>query len=119
MDLVEWDDVDVRAAQSADHVFEELRRDLQQAVRLERVRARRAHMMQGQDRADAAEQRTQQTVSAGEIQRLHPGAQDELLQSGQDTNRNIQAATLPMLSVSSAGAVPVNTAISVKPAFAR
>ena len=56
------------------------RRDLEQPVRLERVRARRPHVMQRQDRADAAEQRAQQPVSAGEIQRLHSGAQNDLLQ---------------------------------------
>ena len=79
--FVERDDIDVRAAQAADHVLEKFGRDLQQPVRLKRIRARRAHVMQGQDRADAAQQRTQQPVGAGEIQRLHSGAENDLLQS--------------------------------------
>ena len=99
MHLVERDDVDVRAAQFADHVFEELRRNLEQAVRLERVRARRAHVMQGQDRANAAEQRAQHPVGAGEIQRFHSGSQNELLQAGQDTNRTLRCNASDALGV--------------------
>jgi hypothetical protein len=41
--------------------------------------------MQRQDRADAAEQRTQQAMRAGEVQCLHPAAQDGFLHSSQDS----------------------------------
>ena len=117
--LVERDDVDVGAPQSRQHVVEELRRDFQQPVRLERVRARRPHVMQRQDRADAAEQRLQHAMCAGEVQRLQRGAQNGLLHSGHDDTRRDQAATPLMASASSAGGAPVNTAMSVNPAFAR
>ena len=99
MRLVERDNVDVRAAQFADHVFEELRRNLEQAVRLERIRARRAHMMQGKDRANTANQRAQHPVSAREIERFHPGSQNELLQAGQDTNRTLRCNASDALGV--------------------
>ena len=90
MRLVERNNVDVRAAQFADHVFEELRRNLEQAVRLERLRARRAHVMQGQDCANTADERAQHPVCAREIERFHSGSQNELLQAGQDTIRTLR-----------------------------
>ena len=46
-----------RALEPLQQPLQEHRRDLQQPVRLERVRARRAHVMQRQDGADAADQR--------------------------------------------------------------
>jgi len=78
MHLVERDDVKVRAPQLANHVFEELRRDFEQSVRLECFWARRAHMMQSKDCANAAEHWAQHPMSAREIERLHSGPQDDL-----------------------------------------
>ena len=54
MHLVEADQVQIGTAQILDHAGEEARRDLKQAIGLEAVGPRRAHMVQGQDRADAA-----------------------------------------------------------------
>ena len=90
----------------AQHVVEELRRDFEQPVRLERVRARRPHVMQRQDRADAAEQRLQHAVRAGEIQRLQRGAQNGFLHSATIASARDQAATPLIASASSVGAAP-------------
>ena len=67
-----------RALELAQQPLEKLRRDLQQPVGLEGVAARRAHVMQRQDGADAADQRPHQMVQAAEIERLQPAADDRL-----------------------------------------
>ena len=76
--LVERDDIDAGALELAQQPLEELRRHLQQPVGLEGVAARRAHVMHGQDGADAADQRPQQMVQAAEIERFQPAADDRL-----------------------------------------
>ena len=57
-------DVDAGALEPPQQPLQETRRDLQQVVGLERVRARRAHMMQRQDGADAADQRPHEMMHA-------------------------------------------------------
>src|SRR6266542_3048725 len=81
MHLVERDELDARAANGLDHRLQELGRHLQQAVRLEAIAATRAHVMQGQDHADPADERAQPEMASGKIQRLEPGADDGLSQS--------------------------------------
>ena len=53
MHLVEADEIDIAAAQVAQHVVEKLRRDLKQPVRLKQLGSWRPHMMQRHDRANA------------------------------------------------------------------
>src|SRR5690348_6380427 len=81
MHLVERDDVDGRAPQLAADLVQKLRRDFQKPVWLETVGTRRAHMMQRQDHAHAADKRPHQHMRAAEIQRLHPGPDYTLLQA--------------------------------------
>src|SRR5262249_31107597 len=66
-----------------DDAGEEFRRDLEQTVRLKRVVTRRPHVMQVQDRADAAEYRLQDGVGAAEIQSLEAAADDRAFRDGQ------------------------------------
>ena len=61
---------------------EKARRDLEQAIGLEAVGPRRAHVVQGQNDADAADQRLQRRVRAGKIQRFKPAADDGLPEPG-------------------------------------
>ena len=59
--------------------------DLEMTVGLERAVAARAHVVQHENGADACEDRPQQMMRAGEIQRFQPGADDgvaELLHQG-------------------------------------
>src|SRR6266516_2586617 len=81
MHLVERDELDARAANGLDHRLQELGRHLQQAVRLEAIAATRAHVRQGQDHADPADERAQPEMASGKIQRLEPGADDGLSRS--------------------------------------
>src|SRR6266566_5113416 len=64
MHLVERDELDAGTANGFDRRFQEPGRDLQQPVRLEAVVAARAHVMQGQDRADPADERAQPAMAA-------------------------------------------------------
>ena len=73
MRLVHADDVDVERTQMRQHRAQEVRRDLEMMVGLERVAAPRANVVQHEDGADAGEDRSQQDVRARKIQRLHPG----------------------------------------------
>src|SRR6266478_1233383 len=81
MHLVERDELDAGTANGFDRRFQEPGRDLPQPVRLEAVAAARAHVMQGQDRADPADERAQPAMAARKIQRFEPRADDGLLQS--------------------------------------
>ncbi|MGY4545527.1 hypothetical protein ACVMDO_000956 [Bradyrhizobium sp. USDA 4513] len=73
MRLVDADHVDVERAQMRQHRAQEVRRDLEMMVRLERVAAPRADVVQHEDGADAGEDRPQQDMRTREIQRLHAG----------------------------------------------
>src|SRR5262249_6260591 len=77
--LVERDQIDILAAQPTDDAREKLRRDLELPVRLETVAPRRTHVMQHQDRADAADERAHQPVRTAEIERLESEADDGVL----------------------------------------
>ena len=79
MHLVKRDELDPRAVNGADRRIEELRRHLEQPVKLEGIAARRPDVMQGQDRPRSADERPQPHVAAREIQRLEPGTDDRLL----------------------------------------
>ena len=74
MHLVHGDDVDAARAQMAEHRAQEVGRDLQMPVRLERAVALRPHMVQHEDRADAGEDRAQQDMRPGEVKRFQSGA---------------------------------------------
>ena len=74
MRLIHADDVDVERAQMRQHRAQEVRRDLEMMVGLERVGTPRADMMQHEDGADARENRPQQDMRTRKIQRLHPGS---------------------------------------------
>jgi hypothetical protein len=83
MHLVERNHVERCALEPRQHALQEQRRDFQQVVGLKRLRARRAHVMQRQDGADAAHQRTHEMMHSGEIERLQPGPDDGLLHARQ------------------------------------
>src|SRR5262249_6749486 len=55
-----------------DNPFKERRRDLQAAIALKSTSAGRAHVLECQDRAHAAEERSQEKGAAAKIQRLKP-----------------------------------------------
>ena len=76
--LVERDEVDPRAAQMPHHPFEKARRDLEQAIGLEPVAARRSHVVKHQDRADAADERPHQHMRAAEVEYFQSGADDRV-----------------------------------------
>ncbi len=72
--FVHGDDVDLAGAQMRQHRAQESRLDFEVMVGLEGPRIARADMMQHEDGADARENRPQQMVRAGEIQRFQAGA---------------------------------------------
>ena len=74
--LVERDDVDVELADMVERRAQEVRRDFEVPVRLERVVPRRPDVVQHEDGADACEQGSQQAVRTAEIECLEPGAED-------------------------------------------
>src|SRR6516165_3784100 len=85
MHFVHADDVDVARLQMRQHRAQELWRHLEMVVRLERIAAARAHMMQHEDGADAGKDRPQHKMRAGEIQRSQSGTDNgvaELLHCG-------------------------------------
>jgi hypothetical protein len=66
--------IDTGIAQDRDDRLEEVWRNLQQAVGLERLEPRRSHMVEREHRADAATKRRQQHMRATEIERLESRA---------------------------------------------
>jgi len=74
--------VDAGAGEQLDHAGEKARRDFEDAVGLEAIGSRWAHMMQRENDADAADERLKRQMGAGEIERLQPAADDGLLQAG-------------------------------------
>jgi hypothetical protein len=74
--LVEADDIEPGAAQVGDDAAEKARRDFEQPIGLEAARPRRPHVMERQNGPDAAEQRLEHAMRAGEIQRFQPAADD-------------------------------------------
>ena len=74
MHFVHGDDVDVERAQMRQHRAQEFRLDLEMTVGLELGVARRAHMVQHENGADACEDRPQQMMRAGEVERFQSGA---------------------------------------------
>src|SRR5215216_7054994 len=76
MHLVQGDDVDVVAAQMRQHRSQELRLDLEMMIGLKRAIAPRADMVQHENDADTCEDRPQQVVRSGEVQRFQSGADD-------------------------------------------
>ena len=82
-------------------------------VRLEPVGPRRPHVMQHQDRADAADQRPQRPVCAAEVERVQRRAKNLVLKAFHRLPRH--AADCAAAS-SSAGGGPDRTATWLKPA---
>src|SRR5262249_17161741 len=74
MHLVERNEVDAGAAQAQHQPLEEVGRHLEQTVGLERRWSGRAHVMQREDGADAAEQRPQRQMRPREVERLETGS---------------------------------------------
>src|SRR5262249_15598611 len=81
--LVEADQVEVGAPDEADHVIEEARRDLEQAVGLEAVGAWRPYVVQRQYDTDSTHERPQKMVRGTEIQCLEAAANDGFLEPAQ------------------------------------
>src|SRR4029079_3538621 len=81
MHFVERHHVNARTREPPQHAIEKLRRNLQKPVRLERLCLFRPHMVQRQDGADTAHERTQQMMSPAEIPRFQPGADDRFSHS--------------------------------------
>jgi hypothetical protein len=69
MRLVERDDLEAGLAHLADHQLQELRRDLEDAVRLEPAGLLGADVVQHEDGADAAREGRNHAVGAGVVQR--------------------------------------------------
>ena len=65
-----------RLAHMRERGAQEIGRDFQVSVRLERVGAHRPDVVQHEDGADACEQRSQEVVGTAEIECLEPGAED-------------------------------------------
>ena len=82
MHLVERDEFAPRAPQPLEQALEEFGRHFEQMVRLKAVAPRRPDVMQRQDRADAAHERTHQMMQPAEIERVQAGADDRVLQRG-------------------------------------
>ena len=80
--FVEADEVEAGAAQQLDDAGEKPRRDLEQPIGLEAAGPRRADVVQGQNDADAADERLQRRVGAGKIQRFKRAADDGLSEPG-------------------------------------
>jgi len=76
MQLVYGDDIDVARAKMRQRRAQEIRRHLRMTIGLEFVRARRADVMQHENRADAGEDRAKQMMRAGEVERSQSGADD-------------------------------------------
>ena len=86
MHLVEAYEIEPCAAQPVHHAFKKARRHLQKLVGLKGIRPPRAHVMQGEDRADATDEALHQRMGAGEIERLQACPNDGFLQSVQCPN---------------------------------
>jgi hypothetical protein len=69
MHLVHCDDVDAARAKVRQHRAQEIRRDLKMTIGLELGVAARADMVQRENGADAREDRPQQMMRPGEVQR--------------------------------------------------
>ena len=76
MHLVDADDVDAAAAQVRQRRAQEIRRDFEMTIGLERAAAPRADVVQREDGSDPGEDRSQQLMGAAEIQRFQAGADD-------------------------------------------
>ena len=83
MHFVEADEVlEAGAAQQLYDAGEKARRDSRLTVGLQAAAPRRPHVVQGQNDADAADQRLQRRVCAGKIQRFKRAADDGLSKPG-------------------------------------
>src|SRR6516162_9856259 len=78
MHLVETDELQSRAPQASHQPSEKLRGHFEQAVWLETVRSRRPNMVQREDCSHSADEGPGYNIGAGEIQTLHPAADDRL-----------------------------------------
>src|SRR5262245_3985627 len=81
--LVEAYEIELRAPQPQDHLFEEIRRYFEQPVGLKPVSAGRPDMVQGEDHAHAAYKWSQAVMGRAEIKCLETGADDGFLECGQ------------------------------------
>src|SRR3569833_590866 len=71
--LIESDALDVVGAQMRQHFAQEVRRHFKMAIGLKAGVLARAHVMQGEDGADAGENRPQPDMRSAEIQRIETG----------------------------------------------
>ena len=76
MYLVRRDDIDVARAKVRQHRTQELRRYFEMVIGLELGLATRPHVVQHENGADAREDRPQQMMGTGEVQRPESGADD-------------------------------------------
>ena len=74
--LVERYDLIVGDADGSQQVVEEFRRDFEVQIRLEPVGARRTHMMEGQDRADAGHESRRNAMEPGGVNCVQAGYAD-------------------------------------------
>ena len=93
MRLVERDDLEAGGAHLGDHLLEEIRRHLQDAVRLEAAGLLRAHVMQHEDGADAARQRRDHAVRARVVQ----GGEHGLAQFRASAHDGVSSPPMPRL----------------------
>jgi len=74
MHFIHGDDIDVERAKMRQHRAQEFRFDLEMMVGLKLGAAAGADMVQHENGADACEDRSQQVMRAGEVERFQSGA---------------------------------------------